>query len=88
MSLNLEQSDLLSTACHGVYWRTIKREEYRKAYGIARRFFIDCGRAFPIGAKESCLLWSLRYYRGKGGNRANLKYRLAKNKLSRSVNLP
>lgn len=88
MSLNLEQSDILSIASRGVYWRTIKRNDYRKAFGIARRFFVDCGKAFPIGEKESCVLWSLRYYRSKTGNRASLQYRLAKNKLSRSVNLP
>lgn len=88
MSLNLEQSDFLSQASREVYWRTIKKGDYRKAFGIARQFFIDCGKAFPIGEKESCLLCSLRYYRGKEGNRASLRYKLAKNKLSRSVNLP
>jgi hypothetical protein len=86
--MNREQSDFLSIAAQRVYWRTITRLEYRKAFGIARRLFLSCGKSFPVGSRASCPLLSMRYYRGKTTASAKLQYGLSRNKLSRLVNLP
>lgn len=85
--MNISESDILSIATRGVYYRTLSRTEYKRAFGIARKHFLNCGKSFPIGDKK-CPLLSMRYWRSKTNWEARQYYKFARAKLFRSVNLP
>jgi hypothetical protein len=86
-TMSINESDILSVASRGIYWRTLSRAEYHRAFSIARKFVVRTALGFPIGDKgPSDPLDFIRYYRKKADRRHH--YNLAKSKLSRSVNLP